>query len=205
MRHPDPEDFINLIENKADTVELAATSEHLTTCHECQSTFEEFNGLLGILGGDAQYEPPSELLKWGVGLFQPVIQPVESKAAKVLRIAKLVFDSFEQPAMAGVRSGGSVPRQLLFRAGDVDVDVRIESSDDRVSLSGQILSESDIFSEHTPVWLESHGLVRYQTRTNPVGEFSFEEVPKDTYHLSLELPDGYLTLFCVHRQNPAQP
>jgi hypothetical protein len=52
-----------------------------------------------------------------------------------------------------------------------------------------------------PVKLESHGVVQYQTVTNQVGEFSFDEVPKDTYHLSVDLPEGQIMLFCVHRGN----
>jgi hypothetical protein len=91
----------------------------------------------------------------------------------------------------------------LFRAGDVDIDVKIESleTDGRISLAGQVLSNTAAFFDNTSVKLESHGVVRYRTTTNPVGEFSFDEVPKDTYHLSVELPEGELTLFCVHRGN----
>jgi hypothetical protein len=44
-------------------------------------------------------------------------------------------------------------------------------------------------------------MVRYKTLTNFVGEFVFDEVPKDTYHLSVDLPEGQITLFCVHRGN----
>jgi len=106
---------------------------------------------------------------------------------------------------AGVRAGvmgiESMPRQLLFRAGEVDVDVRIESgADNRISLSGQVLSEAAPFFENTQVRLESHGVARYKTSTNPVGEFSFDEVPQDTYHLSMDLPEGQVTLFCVYRR-----
>ena len=107
------------------------------------------------------------------------------------------------PALAGVRRVGAPPRQLLFRAGDVDVDVKIESmeANDRITLVGQVLSNTAKFFDNTPVKLESHGIVRYRTRTNLVGEFSFDEVPKDTYHLSVDLPEGQITLFCVHRGN----
>jgi hypothetical protein len=85
---------------------------------------------------------------------------------------------------------GCPPRQLLFRAGDVDVDVKIESmeANDRITLVGQVLSTTAKFFDNTPVKLESHGIVRYRTMTNLVGEFSFDEVPKDTYHLSVDLP-----------------
>jgi hypothetical protein len=201
MRHLSVGTLIDQIENKADAAALAETNQHLSECERCQNNAGEFSQLLTFLNNDATNEPPADLLEWGIQLFQPVLRPTESKTSKVLRVAKLVFDSFEQPAPVGIRYVGSVPRQLLFRAGKVDVDVRIESGDDRVSLAGQVLSESERFFENTPVRLESHGVVRYKTQTNPVGEFLFDEVPQDTYHLSVDLPDGQVTLFCVHRRD----
>ena len=202
MRHITVESLINHIENKADTPELAAADLHLNECAQCQSNAGEFTELLRFLNTDKINEPPAELLQWGTQLFQPVFRPAEGKTSRVLNIAKLVFDSFEQPSPVGIRSVGTAPRQLLFRAGKVDVDVRIESGDDRVSLAGQVVSESERFFENTPVRLESHGVVRYKTQTNPVGEFLFDEVPHDTYHLSVDLPDGQVTLFCVYRRDP---
>jgi len=150
------------------------------------------------------FEPPADTLRWGMNLFQPMLQPKESVGARVRKIvASLVFDTYDEPAPAGVRRVGAPPRQLLFRAGDVDVDVKIESmeTNDRISLVGQVLSNNEKFFDNTPVKLESHGMVRYKTMTNFVGEFVFDEVPKDTYHLSVDLPEGQITLFCVHRGN----
>ena len=202
MRHLTVETLLNHIENKADSHDSAIANQHLTSCTQCQDKAGEFRELLGFLGRDAANEPSAELLKWGIQLFQPVLRPNESKQSKILRIAKLVFDSFEQPLPVGIRYVGSVPRQLLFRAGDIDVDVRIDSGDERISVAGQVLSESAPFFENTPVRLESQGVVRYKTQTNPVGEFTFDEVPQDTYHLSVDLPEGQVTLFCVHRHDP---
>jgi hypothetical protein len=73
-----------------------------------------------------------------------------------------------------------------FEPGDVDIDVKIESMEknDRITMVGQVLSASEKLFDGAPVKLESHGVVQYQTVTNQVGEFSFDEVPKDTYHLS---------------------
>jgi hypothetical protein len=186
----------------ASDVEKSTLESHLSTCHECTELKQEFQDFMTRLREDSLYEPPTELVKWGVNLFQPVMQP---KVAGGLRkiIASLVFDTFEQPMLAGIRRVGAPPRQLLFRAGDVDVDVKIESmeANDRITLVGQVLSNAAKFFDNTPVKLESHGIVRYRTRTNVVGEFSFDEVPKDTYHLSVDLPEGQITLFCVHRGN----
>jgi hypothetical protein len=181
--------------------EKVAFDTHLTSCTDCSGLKQEMQSLVVKLTEDAAFEPPDELVQWGIHLFQPIMQPEPSGLPRF--IASLVFDTFEQPMFAGIRRVGAPPRQLLFRAGEVDVDVKIESmeANDRITLVGQVLSAGAKFFDNTPVKLESHGIVRYRTKTNVVGEFTFDEVPKDTYHLSVDLPEGQITLFCVHRGN----
>jgi hypothetical protein len=201
MRHVTVEDLMNYMDGQGSDVEKSTVQTHLTTCRECTELNQEFHALVTRLREESSFEPPTELIQWGINLFQPVMQPAAGGLRKI--IASLVFDTFDQPMLAGVRRVGAPPRQLLFRAGDVDVDVKIESmeANDRITLVGQVLSSATKFFDNTPVKLESHGIVRYRTRTNVVGEFSFDEVPKDTYHLSVDLPEGQITLFCVHRGN----
>ena len=201
MRHTTTEALLDYIDGRAAEGEKSAIANHLSVCKECLELSQELQSLVVRLREDATLEPPAELLEWGVNLFQPVVRPERGGLPKF--IASLVFDTFDQPMFSGVRRVGAPPRQLLFRAGDVDIDVKIESmeANDRITLVGQVLSTGTKFFENTPVRLESHGMVRYRTHTNVVGEFSFDEVPKDTYHLSVDLPEGQITLFCVHRGN----
>jgi len=201
MQHVNIENIINYIDGKGSELDRSTVEAHLAACQDCLELKQEFHGLVTALREDSTFEPPAELVQWGVDLFQPVIQPETGGIRKI--IASLIFDTFDQPMLAGVRRVGAPPRQLLFRAGDVDVDVKIESmeANDRITLVGQVLSTATKFFDNTSVKLESHGIVRYRTKTNVVGEFSFDEVPKDTYHLSVDLPEGQITLFCVHRGN----
>jgi hypothetical protein len=189
------------IDGRASGEAKSGLEQHLSTCDDCASLRQELQTMVSDLERDAVFEPPAEAVQFGIDLFQPVRQPAGGKVRRI--IAALVFDTFDQPAMAGVRRVGAPPRQLLFRAGDVDVDVKIEAmvANDRITLVGQVLSNGAKFFDNTPVKLESHGMVRFKTTTNLVGEFSFDEVPKDTYHLSVDLPEGQITLFCVHRAN----
>ena len=202
MRHVTVENLVNYTDGQPTDVEKSTLESHLAACSECAELKQEFHSLMTRLREDSSFEPPVDVVQWGVNLFQPIMQP-ESKSTLRKIIASLVFDTFDEPMLAGVRRVGAPPRQLLFRAGDVDVDVKIESmeANDRITLVGQVLSSTAKFFDNTPVKLESHGIVRYRTRTNVVGEFSFDEVPKDTYHLSVDLPEGQITLFCVHRGN----
>jgi hypothetical protein len=192
---------MDYMDGRGNDVEKLTLETHLADCSDCLELKQEFQVLVTQLRDDSSFEPPADVVQWGINLFQPLMQPEQGGLRKF--IAALVFDTFDQPLLAGVRRVGAPPRQLLFRAGDVDVDVKIESmeANDRITLVGQVLSSATKFFDNTPVKLESHGIVRYRTRTNVVGEFSFDEVPKDTYHLSVDLPEGQITLFCVHRGN----
>ena len=204
MRHVNAENLMAYMDGQVAAESKETIHKHLTDCADCLQLKHELEQFVLQLEADASFEPPTELDQWGVSLFQPMRQPKESAGGKVRKyVASLVFDTFDEPMLAGVRRVGAPPRQLLFRAGDVDVDVKIESmeANDRISLVGQVLSNTEKFFDNTPVKLESHGTVRYKTMTNFVGEFAFDEVPKDTYHLSVDLPEGQITLFCVHRGN----
>jgi hypothetical protein len=199
MRHINAEQLLDYVDGLGSDAENSAIADHLSSCESCATLKQELQSLVLKLQEDASFEPPAELVQWGINLFQPLVRPETGGFRKY--VASLVFDTFDQPVFAGVRSVGAPPRQLLFRAGDVDVDVKIESmeANERITLVGQVLSSDTKFFDNAPVKLESHGVVRYRTKTNPVGEFSFDEVPKDTYHLSVDLPEGQITLFCVHR------
>jgi len=198
MRHLTVETMLEHIEGGTVPAGLGEVEMHLAACSRCREQATELGEILSMLAEDGENEPPKEALDWSLALFQPVVRPGRSPVGRVLQFARRVFDSYQEP-LEGVRNVGVVPRQLLYRAGPVDVDLRIESEGDRVSLSGQLLTESESFPEHTEVRLESGGTVRFRAETNAIGEFSFEAVPDDTYNLSVDLPEGELRLFCVSR------
>jgi hypothetical protein len=202
MNHVSAEELIEYVDGHISGTSSGEMEHHLSQCGECAELKQEIQGLVLQLQAEASYEPPADLVQWGIRLFQPLSQPSTGDKLRKM-VATLVFDTFDQPMLAGVRRAGTAARQLLFRAGDVDVDVKIESveSNERITLVGQVLATGAKFLENTPVKLESHGMTRFRTMTNPVGEFSFDEVPKETYHLSVDLPEGQITLFCVHRGN----
>ena len=202
MRHLSTETLLDHVDGKISEDARLVVETHLSQCSDCLQARQTLHSLVLQLQQDSSFEPPADLAQWGLNLFQPLLQPASGGKLKKI-IAALVFDTYDQPMLAGVRRVGAPSRQLLFRAGDVDVDVKIEAMEatDRITLVGQVLSSTEKFFDNTSVKLESQGIVRYLTLTNVVGEFSFDEVPKDTYHLSLDLPEGEITLFCVHRGN----
>lgn len=202
MRHLSTETILDQVEGRAGTSNPQATA-HLAECATCAAEAARLEALVRFVASDVANEPPTDVVEWAAGAFQPVLTPLPSRSGKLGRIARLVFDSFEQPLAAGVRSvtmAGPMTRKLLYRAEGIDVDVRVETDrHNKVSLSGQVLSGSVGFFDNAPIRLESRRQSPYETSTNPIGEFSFDGVPQDTYHLSMDLPGGPVRLFCVVR------
>jgi hypothetical protein len=199
MRHATVEEIIDYIDGKATEGLIAAVDDHVTSCKECADLKREMHALMSHLQEDAAFEPPADLLQWGVHLFDSIAPPERPGLRRI--IASLAFDTFDQPIFAGVRLAGTPPRPLVFQAAGVDVHVKVEAieANDRVTLVGQILSAEPRFLEKMPVKLESQGIVVSRTETNAVGEFAFEGVGSGTYHLSVDLPEAQITMFCVHR------
>lgn len=206
MRHLSTETILQYLEARAETEppdeareKFREAEAHLGRCERCREQADGLRTLVGFLDEDRRNEPDPTSLDQSLKLFQPVFRPGrESGARRILQIARCVFDSYSRPA-EGVRDAGVLPRQLLYRAGGVDVDLWIEAVGGRTSLVGQLLSEADSFPAATEVRLEAAGEVRSRTSTNALGEFSFEDLPPEAFHLALDLPEGELRLFCVNR------
>ncbi len=107
MRHLKVEEIMTYVDGQQ-TIDQAAVKQHLDACGECAELQQELRQLVNHLREDHACEPPSDLVRWGIELFQPVIQPsIGGRIRKI--IAALVFDTFEQPALAGMRRVGAPP------------------------------------------------------------------------------------------------
>jgi hypothetical protein len=108
--------------------------------------------------------------------------------------AALVFDSFRQPMLAGMRASSGLPvRQLLYKAGRYTIKLQVEpgAGAERVSIIGQILDDQDPAGEMRDIAVlalrGSKTLDR--TVTNPLGEFHLEPHATDKLQLSVDVPE----------------
>src|SRR5262245_48240903 len=116
MRHVSTEELMNYTDGKTSEAERTTVGNHIATCSECNELSQEFKSLITRLENDATFEPPADVVQWGVSLFQPVQRPPAEGTFRRL-IASLVFDTYDEPVQSGIRRVGAPPRQLLFRAG----------------------------------------------------------------------------------------
>jgi hypothetical protein len=92
--------------------------------------------------------------------------------------AELLFDSFLQPASAGLRSGSIGLRQMLYRADPYQIDLQIEADREhnRLLVAGQLLdvSHPEMACRSVQVTLSNLRGNPVNAATNHFGEFLAE-------------------------------
>jgi len=117
------------------------------------------------------YERQTEMTRTGA------LSGTAGDCTAAVELAQLVFDSNETPYRDGLRGSSGVARQLLYKAGSICIDMRMQPTpgSNAVVLVGQLLNSSrpDHGIGEIPVTLISKGDAISQKRTNRFGEFDF--------------------------------
>jgi hypothetical protein len=189
MKHYHAKDWIDFTRGTLAPEQKSEMQEHLDGgCVPCKQEMNLWTWMKDFGSHESANEPPAAV----VNIVKAAITGQPKKARNLMReIAELVFDSFSQPQVAGVRSTSAAPRQLLYRAGAVMIDMRLENTtdSDRFALTGQLLTagEKKHALRQVPVHLLSGINELASTSTNQFGEFFFEhEIGKDL-QVSLEV------------------
>ena len=179
------ERLVDLAEGRLAPEDSRDTRGHLAACASCAGRLAEVERLTTLMRADTSEDAPRAVLAAAVGLFHA--RP--ARAGLLSRVvAALSFDS-GAPALAfGVRSGkDSAPRQLIFNAGDVDIDLRLAPGAEGWAVSGQVLGECG------GGWAELGGgeeqAAAARAELNELCEFALPAVPAGSYTLRLRLAD----------------
>lgn len=170
--------------------DTAAIKQHLDTgCDSCSKEKNVWSKVAAFAKTESKYEPPQNVVNMAKALVQA---PKAERKLALREIAQLVYDSFAAPELVGVRSAGGVgSRQLLYRAGEVMIDVRFEENEgsERFALTGQVFrdSESKVGMTRVPISLISGKDELVRTSTNQFGEFYLEHESAKDLHVSLEI------------------
>lgn len=158
-------------------------------CNECRSSSAFWGHVYELLSRERDYEPSTSVLESVKNAF-----PDERSVpwlAKVTDFATLVFDSFLQPALAGVRSSARSSRQITVESGPFVVDLQLESDtvQHQYSLTGQILGNGNSTAKISgaEVVLLSPERVVEKTRANEFGEFCLDFSYGDNLRLFIDI------------------
>jgi hypothetical protein len=190
MTHFSSQNWIDFVRDVAAPKDAAAIKEHLATgCDSCSKEKTVWSKVAAFAKTEASYEPPQDVVNMAKALVQ---SPKAERKLRLREIAQLVYDSFAAPELVGVRSAAGVgSRQLLYRAGEVMIDVRFEENEgsERFALTGQVFRDADskVGMTRVPISLISGKDELARTSTNQFGEFYLEHESAKDLHVSLEI------------------
>lgn len=199
MKCPSFERLIDYLDNRLPDAEAAGVATHLaTSCADCAESRDWYQQVRKVAASDDTVTPPPWVLKRAVRIFDTQRDRPKLPARIGQAIAKLVFDSFARPALAGVRSTETANRQLLYRAGDYSIDLQIAPSEHtRADLIGQVLKEGDPTFESVAglnFGIARGGETVFSAVTDEMGEFKVSGLEQGLYDLRVELSEGSITV-----------
>lgn len=178
--------LVEWVEAQLTAEEQKQLQAHIDDCAHCRTEVTEIRRLLAVMRGDRTPDPPADVVARAMHIFPP--RSTANDASLWQRIvATLQFDSRQLAPILGLRSGATAPRQLLFSAGDYDLDLRLASgeNEERWVISGQVLG-SDI----PPGQVRLAGpMATVQAPLNVTGEFVLPPIVAGDYTLAVQLPD----------------
>ena len=191
-KHFASEEWADLANGQVPRERKEFMQRHLKTgCEDCASLLALWERVGQTAQRESGYQPPESAVRHVRSAFTMLVEP--KKTRKAFEIPRLVFDSLWQPAM-GVRASADAPRQVLYRAGDFAVEMRIEPQpgSQQVNIAGQvsIATAPGEGIAKVPVVISSAKGMLAEGSTNEFGEFHLAVVLEDGLRLSLDVPNG---------------
>jgi hypothetical protein len=193
MKHFVSEEWVDFVNNQLSAKQMEPMQRHLENgCERCSKLFETWSLVNQAAGREAQFQVPESAVRHVQNAFAIMAEP--KNKASIFEIPRLVFDSLWQPALAGVRSGASAPRHLLYKAGEISIELILEPElpSDRVHIAGQVSSTSAQAEAFAllPVVLRTNSKKLLEAKTNRLGEFQLGFVPEDGLRISFGSTGG---------------
>ena len=139
---------------------------------------------------DDSVDAPADSLRWASNLFRTrAAQPKKSLVKKLAAILQMEIAP-NKPAFGERSTTTSQVRQLLFRAEENAIDLRIEPGKGGFSLRGQILGEGFAGASVTL----SDDANTFGTKISHTSEFRFDNVPAGRYELAIQGESVEITL-----------
>jgi hypothetical protein len=176
MKHFTTVEWIDLVNQVVTPSVKQQMEEHLANCKQCTTEFLRWQRIRQLGAGEESYQPPEETVRIVKAAFAGSQFAAQRRGAR--GALAVLFDSFLQPALAGVRSAGSASRRMLYGADPYQIDLQIEAQNDGKSLlvTGQLMDfrQPEMVGSEVPVLFSNLRGGMIQGRTNQFGEFRAE-------------------------------
>lgn len=170
-------------------------------CLPCHEQRDLLGNTMQVASQDKSFEFAPEVIDRAVSWFKEQTVQEDRPLGQIL--ARLIFDSLMPSQLAPVRSGllesiAPAGRQVLYNAGEYDVDLRFERGEDTndEDLIGQILPGSRLPTEidGMAVRLLQDQIEVASAHANKRGVFIFLRIASGIYELRISVPEGEITI-----------
>ena len=184
--HLTVDETLDLIEGRARESQIGFWTSHTKACEDCREQLKSWKQLHFSLKNRILESAPEGLVRNAEAIFEAPKRSWIPTLREV--IASVVFDSFAQPALAGAR-GSATARQIVLRAEECDIHVRISGESENRHMTGQVLARSETtFVQGAVLHLVRDGKRFESTSVDKLGEFEFQGVPDGLLSLQMDLP-----------------
>jgi hypothetical protein len=185
--HLSSELTLDFIEGRLPDEQKAFWRRHLELCNECTAEISLWREMEIDLKRSHLLSAPEESVRSAAQIISS--RTAESGVARRSAQAAIVFDSFLEPALAGVRGAAATARQVVMRAEEFDIHIKIWGEPEHRQMLGQLLPRTGrSFVESATLHLLQHG-ERLETATaDKTGEFHFTDLSDGDLSLQIDLP-----------------
>jgi len=210
MKHFDITRWLDYLRGFVPSLESAAMEEHLSAgCARCRRIVHLLQAVETVTARDREYRVPAESVRVAKAAF--ALSDSHPRADSPFAVmARLVFDSFAAPLLAGVRAGRGAEgeqRRMLFEDRDYCLDVSLEKAwgSAEVTLVGQVTSRQSPGQPLPALTVEltsTDGRVA-STASDSLGEFCLDYLPRPNMQLHVGLNERRCMVVALSGLEPA--
>jgi hypothetical protein len=166
--------------------EVITQNEHLSVCADCSENLRKLENFLAYTSQNNLVEstPPQRTTANLLNVFQPKKNPTAKKSLAEKILGVLTFDDWLPEFAVNERLAYSDTRQMLFRASDFEIDLRLNFFGGKCQVSGQIFPDCNMSEGMIEISSESVG---EKVFLNECCEFIFPFIEEGIYDLRLDL------------------
>ncbi|MEP7149224.1 MAG: carboxypeptidase-like regulatory domain-containing protein [Acidobacteriota bacterium] len=157
------------------------------------STEKNLQNIIDLMRRDDSVDAPADSRRWASNLYRTrAVVPKASFVKKLAAVFQMEIGQ-NQPAFGERSASTSSARQMLYRADDHAVDIRIEESTSGFTVRGQVLGDG--FENATTRLFDDDR--SFEAAASETSEFRFDNVPAGRYELTIHSPGVEITLKSV--------
>jgi hypothetical protein len=195
---PDTAQLADWLEGKLAAAETAVIAQTVAADPALQAQVAWLREFLQLSRTTVLADPPAALRRAAAAAFAAYARAQRPSGRLQSLIAALTGDTWQRPALAGVRNVSlrSEPRQLIYSSdlADVALNAHMQAGGAQIDLDGQIFPLDDGDPSDIIVQLLQDGVERGLAFCDDLGKFSLNGLPPGQYDLLLSRPGAEIEI-----------